>query len=63
MIAVLGLNCSVAFKRLVVFVLFGESKLLRSPRSNRLPVLPIYIVYPRDYRSRDKVLKDTGRVV
>lgn len=27
----------------------------------RLPVLPVYTIYPGDYRSRDKVLTDAGR--
>jgi hypothetical protein len=28
----------------------------------RLPVLPIYTYFPGDYRSREKVLKDAGRI-
>jgi hypothetical protein len=30
--------------------------------SLKLPVLPIYTFFPADYRSREQVLKDAGRI-
>jgi hypothetical protein len=30
--------------------------------SLKLPVLPVYTFFPADYRSRDQVLKDAGRI-
>jgi hypothetical protein len=61
---VLSLDSPAPDERLTDITYFADNYQHDETRSLwlRMPVLPVYTIYPGDYRSRDKVLKDAGRV-